>query len=202
MRHRLIAGLGFLLLFTGMSLASVPYPNYTQVSNTQTGGPFVTGLGGGLNNWDTPLKATNTGSQSEKIWFAWTEAWTRDSDGNLHVMTWDNALQQFEYTNLAGALETASQANAAFGLSLDPSSTDIPIPSAFGVSTSDTVPAFFVGNLAAGASGNWDVNQKLTTNIFEFYFNGSFVAQPTPEPASLMLLGSGLVGLIGLRRRK
>ncbi len=202
MKQRLILVLAIVCLFSGAALADVPFPQYTNVSTSQTGGPFISSLGGGLNDWDTPLNATNSGSGEVKIWFVWTQAFTRDSDGALHDMTWNNALSQFEYTNLAGQLETAGGLNQDFMLSLDPSITNISIAPGFGVSTSSTVDAFYVGDLAAGATGNWDVHQKLTTNMYEFYFNGSFVSQPVPEPGSLLLLGSGLASMAGAIRRK
>ena len=202
MKLRLVLAVTILFLFAGIASASVSYPQYTNITAAQTGGPFISSLGGGYNDWDTPLQSTNTGAGEVKVWFVWTEAWSRDSDGALHNMTWNNALSQFEYTNLAGAPETASGINQAFLLSLDPSSTDIPIPSGFGLSTSSSVPAFLVGDLAAGATGNWDVHQKLSSNIYEFYFNGSFVSQPVPEPSSMLLLGSGLASLAGVARRK
>jgi hypothetical protein len=202
MKQQLILVLAIVCLFSGAALADVPFPQYTHVSTLQTGGPFISSLGGGFNDWDTPLQETNTGSSEVKVWFVWTQAFTRDSDGGLHNMTWNNALSEFEYTNLAGQLETASGLNQAFMLSLNPAITNIPIASGFGVDTSSTVDAFYVGDLAAGATGNWDVHQKLTTNMYEFYFNGSFVSQPVPEPGSLLLLGSGLVSMAGVIRRK
>lgn len=202
MKQRLILVVTILFLLTGIALADVPFPQYNSISDIQTGGPFISSLGGGYNDWDTPLQATNTGAGEVKVWFVWTYAWSRDSDGALHPMTWNDALSQFEYTNLAGAPETAAGLNQDFMMSLDPSVTNIPIPGGFGLSTSSSVPAFYVGDLAAGASGNWDVHQKLSSNIYEFYFNGSFVATPVPEPSSLLLLGSGLASFAGVVRRK
>jgi hypothetical protein len=202
MKQRLILAMTVLFLMTGMSLASVTFPQYTNITLNQTGGPFIASLGGGYNDWDTPLQSTNTGANEVKIWFVWTQAWSKDSDGLVHNMTWNDALSRFEYTNLAGAPETASGINQDFLLSLDPSSTNISIPPGFGLSTSSAVPAFLVGDLAPGATVNWDVHQKLSSNVYEFYFNGSFVSQPVPEPSSLLLLGSGLASFAGVVRRK
>jgi len=198
---KLFLGLGLLLLLSSLPLAAVNYPYYTAISDHQTGGPFITAGAPGYNNWETPLNATNTGGSTVNVWFVWTAAWSQDTNG-LNTMTWDNTLQQFEYTNLAGAPETAAQMNAAFYLPLDSSSTNIPIPSGFGLSTSDSVPAFWVGTLAPGGSVDWNVDQTLSSNIYTFYFGGSFVATPAPEPASLLLLAGGLLGTIGYTRRR
>ena len=82
----------------------------------------------------------------------------------------------------------AAQANAAFYLSLDPSSTNMPIP--FPLTTSDSMPAFFVGTVAPGQTVNWNVDQTLSTNIHFFLYDGLFVATPAPEPASARVMSS------------
>jgi hypothetical protein len=47
--------------------------------------------------------------------------------------------------------------------------------------------------------GTWTItaNSGITT----FSFSASTVVEPVPEPATLLLIGSGLLGLVGLRRK-
>jgi hypothetical protein len=56
---------------------------------------------------------------------------------------------------------------------------------------------------------NWVSNGGLTFNgtgvandVTDGYWGANFGWAPTPEPGSLMLLGSGVVGLAGVLRRK
>jgi len=196
MTRKVFLGLGLLLLLSAMPLTAVTYPLTWNISFTQTGGPFITSGAPGFNTWVTPVESTNLGSSAVNVWFAWTTAQT-----GAGPMTWDNTAQQFERLSLTGQPQTAAEENAAFSLSLDPSSTDIPLPFGSGLTTSDSVPAFFVGTLAPGQTVDWDMDATLSSNIFVFYFGGNFVATPAPEPDSLPLLCSAL-GLVGVVRRR
>ena len=49
---------------------------------------------------------------------------------------------------------------------------------------------------------NPDVGDNGVELLFELEESGTFRVQPIPEPATMLLLGSGLIGLTGLVRRK
>ena len=108
-------------------------------------------------------------------------------------MTWNNALQEWQLLGATGGvLATMQPENPDFFLSLSPASTNIPIPAGFGLSTSDSVAAFAIGNLGPGASMNTNVDFLLSPSIQEWYFYGDVVAA-APEPVTVALLAVALM---------
>jgi hypothetical protein len=60
-------------------------------------------------------------------------------------------------------------------------------------------PAVPNGNYLVFTWTNWNTNGSSVLSGFDFEANGG--AAPVPEPGTLLLLGAGLVGLVGFRRK-
>ncbi len=94
---------------------------------------------------------------------------------------------------------------------LDPGNFGFPAPG-FSATLDASGTVLSLSLVTDGPNGNFFPNQALdftlqgdsTTGNFDVgpLSAGTFTAQPVPEPASLTLLGSGLVAALGLRRRK
>ena len=74
------------------------------------------------------------------------------------------------------------------------------------VSAANAVGAtLFVISVNAGIGSGWDGTFTGAVDNITFGFNGAYTTynfEVVPEPASMVALGSGLIGLLGLRRRK
>jgi len=63
----------------------------------------------------------------------------------------------------------------------------------------------YVISVNAGIGSGWDGTFTGAVDNITFGFNGTYTTynfEVVPEPASMVALGSGLIGLLGLRRRK
>jgi hypothetical protein len=74
------------------------------------------------------------------------------------------------------------------------------------VSAANAVGAtLFVISVNAGIGSGWNGTFTGAVDNITFGFNGAYTTynfEVVPEPASMVALGSGLIGLLGLRRRK
>jgi hypothetical protein len=74
------------------------------------------------------------------------------------------------------------------------------------VSAADDADAtLYVISVNAGIGSGWDGTFEGAVDNITFGFNGTYTTynfEVVPEPASMAALGSGLIGLLGLRRRK
>ena len=74
------------------------------------------------------------------------------------------------------------------------------------VSAANAVGAtLFVISVNAGIGSGWNGTFTGAVDNITFGFNGAYTTynfEVVPEPASMLALGSGLIGLLGLRRRK
>jgi len=117
------------------------------------------------------------------------------SNGNaLQNMAWDDGVGLFSL-----GPSTVEQSNADIFISMLPSVTDVSIIPGFGVVLGDSLPAFYIGNLAPRGAVSTHIDFLLTKDINTYFFNGNFV-RAIPEPATLALVNLGLIGIGFVRR--
>lgn len=66
---------------------------------------------------------------------------------------------------------------------------------------SPTATGTWYYNEAGSTTGPWNV-ATLTPSIGAFDVNANVTQSPVPEPSSLLLLGSGMMGVLGMARRR
>jgi PEP-CTERM motif len=199
-------------LFVGgsrQSLADIPYPDVTSsLLGVQTGGPFLSPLPSGDTLWSTPVDYTNNGSvtlQNVTVIIT-SQVFLDPGTDALENTTWNNAGQQWQYSSTTLHSAHSSFVNASFYLSLAPTNTNIPIPTGFGLTTSDSVPAYSLGTLAPGQTVSVTFMQDISSNVTEEFFNGSIagtaVTASVPEPSTLIVGSIGALALVAVRVRR
>ncbi len=162
--------------------------------------------------------ATNTGATSQHMgmYFGWN--WLYNSAGADTPLVWSNANLAFQGGSASLSIARIGYANQRLLLGGVQNDTWIGVPWAPGSETPITtqagwnVPFFDFGMMAAGASVNYDVAFTFAftdANEFadwnrggDYFFSAQGVQTVTPEPASIALVGSALVGVAFVRRRQ
>jgi hypothetical protein len=171
------------------------------------------------NGWGTPTSDSFTLSQSSTITGANLTLWLNTGDSPLNV-TWqiDSSFTDFDSsTELESGTSDASsmtQVTTSFGYPIYTGSIAIP-----GLTLDAGTYWLELDNVgsAFGYGASWDESDGPSSayngdvgSISQFYGNGASGSETfeilgtsaTPEPSSFLLLGSGLLGLAGLVKRK
>jgi len=170
------------------------YPNAGgEITFVQLSGPSITPLGNGDNQWSTPVQFTNASSMTLNAIVIVNEQIFGSQDA-----TWNNTAQQWQ----SGSLQATFTNPGSYFLLSD---TNIPIPAGFGLTASDSVPAYSLGTLAPGGQVTIDFLQDISPSVnTEFFYIGIGAIPVTPLPSSawggLALLGG--LGLIPVLRRR
>jgi hypothetical protein len=129
----------------------------------------------------------------------WNSSGTLLNSATVASGTTDPLINQFRYTAITPTLLAAGQTYFIGALYLDGNDPLIFPGAAVGFATDPSI-TFIQSEYAVGGSLSFP---NLSVSTDPSYFGPNFLLTSTvPEPSTLLLLGSGLLGLVGLRWRR